>query len=106
MPGAVHRREHVRAVAELAGLERRAPEAAQVQAQRAVLARERVPLRIPHPRVADAGVDQHDRGAAAGELDVEGHAATVPGDTEDMPASSVRPDAARAGSCDELAAAP
>ena len=74
---AVHRVEHVLRVAELTGLERRAAEPAQIQAQHAMLPRQHRPLRIPHPRVADARMDQHDLSPAARDLDVDAHAVNV-----------------------------
>ena len=50
------------------GRDRRAPEAAQVAADRPVRARERPPLRLPHAAVADALVDEQHRRALAGDL--------------------------------------
>ena len=67
---AVHRGEDILGVAEVAGLERRAPEAAQIEPQHAQLARERLPERVPHPRIADAGVDQNHSRTGARDLDV------------------------------------
>ena len=51
--------------------DRRAPEAAQVVAEHAMRGPERLPLRVPHPAVADPRVDEDDRRAVAGGLDVQ-----------------------------------
>jgi hypothetical protein len=54
-------------------IERRAPEPGEVAAKQAVVARERRPLRLPHPAVGDSRVQEDDRGAVALRLMREVH---------------------------------
>ena len=75
------------------GLDSRA-ERGPVVAHDAVRSGKRLPLRIPHPAIADPGVNEHDRRPFAGDLPIKlsllrrGHAAASSPRLARMPSSS------------------